>query len=235
MTVMKKIIPLVCMLAFAAIATAQQKNTVILPTLHALHRVAPRYTYDSLKAAITWLQPEVIAVEIRPEDIDKDSDYLKKNYPYEAWMMRYWFPQAKLVGFDWLGEDIEGKPIPDGYWEGPTSVKQWEKELAADTLYSKRAERCQVYSLQRVNMLVKSSLADILDNDNDAILQQEHYNCLSMQLRGSPHYRIMQFYDKRNSKMQENLKQQLASFAGRRVVIVTGDEHYPFLKKRLGL
>ncbi len=218
---------------FATAGSAQQR-TLLLPTLHALHRVTPRYNFDSLKAVIARQQPAVIAVEIRQEDIDKDSGYLKKNYPYEAWMMRYWFPQAKLIGYDWLGDDIEGKPIPDKYWESASSVQQWEKELKADTLYNSRAERCQVYLTQRVNMVVKSSLPEILDG-NDAILQQEYYNCVSMQLLGSKHYRIMEFFNKRNSKMLENLRRQLPAFEGQSVVIVTGDEHYPYLKKYLRL
>ncbi|HYK54919.1 MAG TPA: hypothetical protein VEV15_00445, partial [Flavisolibacter sp.] len=68
-----------------------QTKVCLIPTLHGLHKTNKLYNYDSLKATVARLHPDVIAVEIRAEDVASDTAYLKKNYPYEMWMMRYWF------------------------------------------------------------------------------------------------------------------------------------------------
>ncbi|HLN74002.1 MAG TPA: hypothetical protein VK205_11955, partial [Prolixibacteraceae bacterium] len=78
-----------------------QKKVYFIPTLHGLHQANQSYSYDSLKQLINHLNPDIIAVEIRQEDINGDSLYLSKNYPYEMRMMKYWFPNTKIVGFDW--------------------------------------------------------------------------------------------------------------------------------------
>ncbi|MGZ5287826.1 MAG: hypothetical protein ACXWB9_11595, partial [Flavisolibacter sp.] len=85
--------------------------------LHGLHKTNTAYNYDSLKNTVTRFYPDLIAVEIRSDDITGDSSYLGKNYPREMWMMRYWFPGVEIDGYDWLGKDLEGRRIPDQYWK----------------------------------------------------------------------------------------------------------------------
>ena len=93
------------------LATAfAQTRVYVIPVLHGMHKTNQQYTYDSIRAMVERLNPDVIAVEIRAEDIDSDTAYLKQNYPLEMWMMRYWFPSATIAGFDWLGKDLAANP-----------------------------------------------------------------------------------------------------------------------------
>lgn len=216
--------------AFFVQATVFSQTTVyLIPVLHGMHKTNVRYNYDSIRATIQRINPDVIAVEIRKEDIVSDTAYLKQNYPYEMWMMRYWFPTATIEGFDWLGTELEGKPIPNRYWQDHSRIKALQKLLSLDTVYSKKLAGCQLYADQRSAILNTSSLKALLLS-NDAILIKEYYDCLTQQLRGSDYEELTAFYDARNQQMMQRLKDIIALHAGKRIVIITGDDHSPYLR-----
>ncbi len=200
-----------------------------IPTLHSLHKVNDKYNYDSLKQLVSSLNPDIIAVEIRAEDINEDSVYLSKNYPYEMRMMKFWFPGVKVIGFDWLGNDIQGKLIPANYWSEISSIKKYEKELNSDSLFAMQTSECDSFTIQRLEIIKNYSLEEILES-NDSALTKQFYECLGNKLNGSVHERVLQFYDLRNSKLLENIKVIIAENKNKRIVILTGDDHFVFLK-----
>ncbi len=215
------------------IVSAQQ-NIVLIPTIHQLHNLNPKYNYDSLRALVSDFNPSVIAVEIRNEDMKCDTDYLKRNYPQEMWRMRYWFPNATIIGFDWLGADIEGRLIPENYWKEQSEIKKWEKLLNVDTFWNSKTEECDRFTKQRIVLLQSLSLSQLLKS-NDSALTVGYYNCLGEKLIGSVHYRILDFYNLRNKQMAGNLEKIIRRYPGKRLMILTGDDHYPFLIKLLHL
>ncbi len=227
----KRFLSTVLALCFSVAALAQTK-VCLIPTLHGLHKSNHRYNYDSLKTAVARLHPDVVAVEIRTEDIASDTAYLKKNYPYEMWMMRYWFPTATIAGFDWLGEELEGKPIPEGYWKEQSRIKALEQLLQGDTVYTTRLKRCQGYVDERLTILKNNSLKGIL-RSSDAILTKVYYDCLNLQLQGSDYAELPRFYAERNKKMQQRLAALLEQYPGKTLVVLTGDDHYPYLLEYL--
>lgn len=213
-------------------ASAQQSSVYIIPTLHGLHKTNPKYNYESLKKMVDSLDPDIIAVEMRQFDVAMDSVYLGANYPFEMRMMRYWFPGKKIVGFDWLGEDIEEKLIPKNYWKSVSRIKQYESELDADSLYSIKTNTCDSFSQKRLEILKTQSLKDILNSD-DSRLTAAYYACLATQLHGSIHTRVLSFYEMRNSKMAENIQNIALKERGKKIVVLTGDDHYAFLKQSI--
>jgi hypothetical protein len=208
-----------------------QKKVYFIPSLHGIHQTNQSYSYDSLKQLINHFNPEIIAVEIRQEDMDGDSLYLSKNYPYEMRMMKYWFPNTKIVGFDWLGDDIEGKPIPNNYWKDISFIKKAERELQADSLYSAKCSACDTFRKQRIELLKDSSLKDILKS-KDSQLTRQFYECLAEQLNGSKYENILKFYDQRNEQILINIEKIIRKNRNKTIVIVTGDDHYIYLKDR---
>jgi len=188
-----------------------------------------RYNYDSVRATIQRINPDVIAVEIRNEDITSDTSYLKQNYPYEMWMMRYWFPATTIEGFDWLGAELEGQPIPNRYWQDRSRIKALQKLLSLDTAYSRKLASCQLYTDQRLAIMNNSTLQGLLQS-NDAILIKEYYDCLTHQLRGSEYEELTTFYNTRNQQMMQRLQAILALHPGKRIVVITGDDHAPYLR-----
>jgi hypothetical protein len=218
-------------LSFLTTGFAQSK-VYLIPTLHGLHKTNSQYTYGSLQAIIGKIKPDVIAVEMRAEDVASDTSYLKKNYPYEMWMAGYWFASSVIEGFDWLGNDLEGKPIPGRYWKDQSRIKALERLLDGDSLYSTRLSRCQTYVDERMNILKNNSLKNIL-RSSDAILTKVYYDCMNLQLQGSDYAELTNFYAERNKKMQERLSAIIKKYPGKTIVVLTGDDHYPYLMEYL--
>lgn len=209
----------------------KKSKVYFIPSLHGLHKTNQKYNYDSLKAIVSRLNPDVIAVEIRPEDIDQDSLYLKESYPHEMWEMRYWFPDKTIEGFDWLGDDIEGVLIPDEYWENTSKIMKYRRALRKDSIYSNKCAECDSILKERINLIKDVSLKDIL-NSNDSKLTKEYYKCLKSKLDGSIHERLIRFNDKRDKKILANIKSIVQDNKGKTIVIITGDDHYVMLKDK---
>lgn len=217
---------------FLTITAFAQGRVYVIPVLHGLHQTNPEYTYDSVQAIVRRLKPDVIAVEIRAEDLASDTAYLKQNYPLEMWMMRYWFPSATIAGFDWLGTELEGKAIPDRYWKDRSRIKALQALLKTDTVYSRKLQACQLYTDQRLDILERESLKGILQSNN-AILVKEYYNCLDQHLKGSEYEELTRFYDTRNAHIQRNVAALAEAHKGKTIVVLTGDDHYPYLREYL--
>ncbi|MGE5520523.1 MAG: DUF5694 domain-containing protein [Candidatus Dadabacteria bacterium] len=220
------------LLAFIVLNTISgytQSKVYFLPTLHGIHGVNKQYSFRNLREVIQQLNPSVIAVEIRPEDVDSDSAYIKQNYPAEMWIMRYWFPSAKIRGFDWLGQDIERKPIPANYWKEISPIKQWEKALENDSVYTKKLSTCDTFSNERMSLLKTLSLKELLQS-KDEQLTNNFYACLREKLQNTPHQRVVDFYDERNSKILSNINRIISENKGKTIVILIGDDHYQVLR-----
>ncbi|MGI8950972.1 MAG: DUF5694 domain-containing protein [Chitinophagaceae bacterium] len=228
---MKKNFVFIAVLLFAKTVFAQS-NVYLIPTLGELHKTNVHYNYDSLKANIERLNADIIAVELRPEDINADSNYLAKNYPDEMWMMHYWFPQITIKGFDWIDNDIEGKPIPDNYWQQQSNIKQWQNALSADATATKTTARCKVYADARLKILQASTLQQLL-NSYDGLLTKNYYDCLGISLQNTEHNRITKYYQQRNVMMANQIVKIVNENPGKKIVVIIGDDHYPFVKDLL--
>jgi len=223
----KRGILLILVNLFLATAFAQTK-VILIPTIHSLHKSNAQYNYDSLKRFVERLNPDVIAVEIRDIDLNADTNYLKRNYPYEMWMMRYWFTGKIIEGFDWLGEELEGKPVPERYWQEQSQIKRLEKELDEDSNYGKKLQNCIGYTKERLKILSKYTLTGILASKDDSLIRS-YYDCMEQQLSGSRYQQLPRFYDKRNKKMETRLHSIIQKHQNKVIVILTGDDHYPYL------
>lgn len=223
---------LLVLLFFIAITENLSAQVYLIPTIHGLHKTNQHYNYDSLKQSVKSFKPDLILVEIRDEDLKFDSAYLASNYPFEMRMMQAWFPHKEVRGFDWLGNDIEGKKIPVDYWKTIAPIKRWEKELNADSNYMKRLAGCDQFTELRMNILVSGSLNQILGS-NDRQLTLEYYKCMNEILKGTIHERILQFYDLRNQKMLDNIKRIINENKNKKIVILTGDDHFAYLDEKI--
>lgn len=222
-----------CMLgSYTNTPKKQTADVYLIPVLHNLHQTNTRYSYASLKAVIDSLNPDIIAVEIRPEDIIHDTTYLKKNYPKEMWMMRYWFPENEIAGIDWLGPDIEDKLIPETYWSKTSEIKKMERKLAADSLFNHSIQQCYTFQEQRLSLLKNLSLIDLLKS-NDTALTLQQYACYEETLQGSPYEGITAFYLKRNQKLLENIEILRKANTTKTIVVLTGADHYAWLKDKV--
>lgn len=227
------LLALATLLLTAFKSEADKGAVYFIPTLHNYHDVNPHYSYDSLRSIVASLNPDIIAVEIRPEDIKADSAYLDDNYPYEMLMMRNWFPNVEFLGFDWLGEELEGRMIPEGYGKsGQSAYKEAEKRLSQDSLYMSKLSVCFTRMRERMSLIRNSSLEQLLVSADGEITRQYH-ECREKVLKGSPYEEMVIFTNKRDDKIVENINRIIESNKGKRIVILTGDDHYHVLKDKI--
>jgi glutamine amidotransferase-like uncharacterized protein len=52
-------------------------------------------------------------------------------------------------------------------------------------------------------------------------------------LQGSDYAELTNFYAERNKKMQERLSAIIKKYPGKTIVVLTGDDHYPYLMEYL--
>jgi hypothetical protein len=204
----------------------------IIPSLHTLHRANSNYNYDSLRAIIGRINPDVILVEIRPEDMLEDTAYLKRNYPIEMVAIPFWFRNKKVFGMDWLGKEYAGKKLPPNYWKEISSIKKWEEEMEADSLLAFELLECEEIVAQRIPGLKEGTVQQIANGDDEQ-LTMKYYQCLERKYFGNKHQRLTDFYKQRNFSMAENIAKAVSENGKGRYVIVTGADHVPFLKMYL--
>jgi len=218
------------LLLFSPLLKAQE--LYLIPTLHRLHLVNEQYNYDTLRQLIARINPDVIAVEIRTEDLDQDSAYLRRNYPYEMWMARYWFPDKTIAGFDWLGSDIAGKLIPENYWQEAAPVKKLQQALSKDSVYNSRSQACDTFQKERLALLQSLPLFQLI-HSSDSLLTSAYYACLREQLKGSTYEALLDFYETRDAHILANIQALQSRYPNKTILVLTGDDHYIWLKGRL--
>lgn len=73
---------LVLAMALPAAAKAPPAQVAVLATLHQLHATSPAYSFEALGRAIERLQPDVLCVELQPDDLQRrPAEATKQEYP----------------------------------------------------------------------------------------------------------------------------------------------------------
>ena len=94
---------------------AQKTEVLVLPTIHGGHKKNVNYNFEHVRRIIQNFKPDIIAVEIRPEDMNRDTTYLNPLYNPEMILFKNEFPEAVKAGIDFMGSDFEGKPRPPNF------------------------------------------------------------------------------------------------------------------------
>lgn len=211
-----------------------ESEVYFIPTIHKFHKSNQKYSYESLCAIVQKINPDIIAVEIRDIDINEDTTVLNKTYPHEFVMMKRYFPTKKIVGFDWWSKDIEtikASDLPQNYFQNTAKAKQ-SKLLESDSINRKKMMVCMQYQKERAPIIQNMSLEQILTS-NDGELVKSYYDCLDKQLKGTPYYdSFVKASDERNVMILKNIKKIIRENKGKRILILTGDDHFQLLKDK---
>ena len=90
-------------------------DVTVIATIHGLHAKSAGYSYDKLYALVKSLHPDYVGVEMRQEDLPRDSKYLASMYPREMIQTATDYG-ARAFGFDWLGDDVAGLALAQAGW-----------------------------------------------------------------------------------------------------------------------
>ncbi len=214
-------------------ALAQQKTSVyIISTLHGLHKTNLQYTYDSLFAFIDRLNPDVVAVEIRPEDMNASTNYLKSNYPYEMYECISRYKNKTVLGIDWLGKDIEGIAIAPNYWREVSAIKKMQQQLNEDSNIVKKLSILTVVTNQKMTIAKSSSLVQLNDGRYD-VANHIYYQQLKQLLQSTPYEGIAEFYETRDKKIAANIISIINNNKGKKLLFLVGADHRDFANRQV--
>lgn len=217
-----------CAAPRAQTATGQTRpvEVMVVATMHGAHQDSPRYSYDDLYALVGDFDPDVLGVEIRAEDLGRGDDYLAANYPLEMRELARRYPE-RVVGIDWLGEDLEGRPVPENYWRDRSEIKRLEHELAEDgELSSPAVDEAQA----RQGAILEGATAASLNDGRYDRASADYYAALARLLEGSRYARLSEFYAERDRRIAMNAVAAVAALRdsgrnGGRALFVVGADH----------
>lgn len=204
-------------------------DVLVIPSLHHFHRVNKHYTYDDLYRAVDNFRPQFVGVEIRQEDLALGDHYLGDNYPQE--MIELFHHYAPHVfGFDWLGDDLAGRPVPDDWWRKRSEIKILERSV--DSYFKTNPLLLQSQKLSREQLAIaqRATLPQMMDGSYDRVAAS-YYAVFKKLTAGTEYQKLSDFYTERDMKLSDNIINFLVTHFCKRVVIVTGaDHHGPMVK-----
>lgn len=210
----------------------ENNNTeiMILGTLHGLHRNNEAYSFDDIFRIIEEFNPDAAGVEIRSEDIDQPKEYLSKYYPYEMIETKLRFGSSfPVYGFDWLGDEIKNRPIPDGYFK-TLPAKILESEFDADTI----PEKAYFEKLDRDRMIfiTNKTAKECNDGRFDASCE-DYYARFAAAFKGTKYQPITDFYRKRDENIGRNIIGIIERNEGKKIIFLMGMDHRVFAVKNI--
>lgn len=234
---MKKIsiILLLAIIKFSAPAWAQKTELLILPTIHGGHKKNVKYSFDHVTRIITNFKPDIIAVEIRPEDMDQDTTYLKKFYQPEMIMAKNGFPGVKKAGIDFLGSETKGKHLSDDFSKDTIGemgrFRVMNQRLMKDSAIVKaRIAKGMVTLKAKQGEMMGSLSANEMLASYDQVTG-DFFTAQTAVLAGTPYEYYDTFSIMRDQKIADNIKEIVRKNPGKRIIVLSGANHHYRLAK----
>ncbi len=79
------------------------------------------------------------------------------------------YPTKKVVGFDWLGLELEGKAITENYWKEISSIKKLQAKLNQDSLISQKLSILKIIKEEKEKVILNSTFSELNDGRYDLI------------------------------------------------------------------
>lgn len=196
-----------------------------IASLHSFHKDNPTFSYDHLFEVVDKFKPDFVGIEIRQEDIGADETYLSRNYPYEMVELskRY---EDRCFGFDWLGKDITGQPIPENYWKEISSYKKLERQLSEDPDFQDTPLLDDLYNLQMD--IAKIATPSSLINGRYGEVTKQYYQAMDNLLHGTKYEDLARFRHKRDEEIGHQIVNFIREHSGSRIALVMGANHHVF-------
>jgi hypothetical protein len=204
-------------------AWAQKTELLLLPTIHGAHKKNVKYSFDHVTRIITNFKPDVIAVEIRPEDMDQDTSYLKKFYQPEMIMAKNSFPGIKKAGIDFMGSETSGKHLTVGEMG---RFRVMNQRLMKDSAIVKaRIARGMVRLKAKQGELMANLSANEMLSSYDKVTQ-EYSEAQTAVLANTPYQYYDSFSIMRDQKIADNISEIVRNNPGKRVIVLSGANHH---------
>lgn len=226
---MKKIILLLSVISLFGCNSKTPTEVLVLPTLHGAHEMNPNYTYDDLMEIMESYNPDIVGVEIRPEDINTDGAVLEVFYPQEMITARDRF-RDRVFGIDFYSEDTQGEPIDVKIFRDTTKVVGRANRLAQDMkMDSAIVVKFEEMGMKEVideqqRMAMNYSAKDFLKGEYDSLVELQFVLEDSM-LKGTPYEEYAVFNSRRDRRISQNALKLIEENPEKRILILVGANH----------
>lgn len=223
---MRKIGILLVVMSMLACNTPE---VLVLPTLHGAHELNDNYTYDDLMQIAKAFDPDVIGVEIRPVDMEMNSDSLDKFYPIEMINIRDSFP-GKVTGIDFYSESSEQIPVHREMFTDTASemgkLKKLQNDMKKDPVLMSRFESSglpEIYEAQK-KMALNSSANDFLKGEYDS-LSGRQYSIEDRLYKNTFYEDYSRFNNNRDLQITQNALELIRRNSSKKILILVGANH----------
>jgi hypothetical protein len=202
---------------------------MVIPSVHKLMLSNPHYSYARLYGIVAAFNPDVVGVEIRQEDLARPADYLKHNYPREMVDLVGVY-RGRVFGFDWLGDELAGIPVPDDWWAKRSRIKQLERDWDASPAPSDAGLENLTLKLvalsERRDALESTASPEELASGPYDKVAADYYATAAILTRGTKFAVLPQWYALRDRHIADRIADEIRHRAGCRFAIVTGADHH---------
>jgi hypothetical protein len=212
-----------------AAAETLPSYVVVIPSLHKRLAGNPHYNYADLYGLVASFRPDFVGVEIRQEDLGRSDSYLHHNYPEEMVALARAY-KGRVFGFDWLGEELKGRQIPDDWWTKQSRIKQLERACnsapppTSPRLAQLGAQLDALYR-QQDEIVGTATAASLADGRYDKVTAS-YYQIGAELTRGTPCEAVSTWFTARDHEISANIVKDVLDHPGRRIAIVTGVDHH---------
>ncbi|MCZ4693717.1 hypothetical protein DWB61_10115 [Ancylomarina euxinus] len=210
----------------------QETEVIICSTIHGFHEKNPNYTYENLFSFIDSYNPDIIGIEIRQEDMDSTVTYLKKFYPFEMYECISKYIDKKLVGFDWLGEELEGKSFPDNYRKEMSVIKRLVQELNQDSIMLKKLSAMDGLVKMKNTIVFNASLCELNNGRLDSI-NAIAFEGLAAIFMNTKYSEITDSFLQRDEHIAQNIISIINDNPGKKLLFLMGGDHKSYSFKKV--
>ena len=204
-------------------------HVMVLPSVHKLLATNPAYGYQRLFDIVADFNPDIVGVEIRQEDLSRSRDYLSRVYPREMVDLanRY---RDRIFGFDWLGDELRGVPVPADWWTKRSPIKQLERAWEASATPSDAGARSLVTQVEglssRRDALETTASPEQLATGPYNKITADYYATVTKLTAGTLYAEVPRWYAARDRHLDDVVLKKVVHNPGCRIVVVTGADHH---------
>jgi hypothetical protein len=206
----------------------EKTQVLVLGTVHKFHKESNAYTYDDVFKIIDDFNPDIIGVEIRPEDMKQSREYLSKYYPYEMIEALFrWSKHIEVFGVDYYEKSVVVKLIPEGYFNN-FYINEMQNKFEVDPLLTKERHALDICGNNRNEMINSNLTATELNDGRYDIICDIYYNQLESLLKKTPYEDMANFYKERDKHIDENIINIIEKNIDKKLMFVLGADHRGF-------
>ncbi len=229
-TTLAVVLALLCSVALPARADEPASTTEVLVvgTIHGRHATHPSYSYRHLARVFEDFDPDVICVEIRPEDFRR-SYYLTEMVMATTWGLEH---DRVVVPIDWWDSANNARDERARFEQAdeyPALAREEERLRKASRII--RDHERQYGSYKKFSRRIHRYGPAFFNGEDYNDYVRESYR-ISEEVFGDSAVNL--YYRSRNDRMLQRIEAAMAEHVGARVLVVTGAEHKHYFDDALG-